>query len=213
MPRKRFASLAVEKKRAILDSAATEFATKGYEGASINRVIEDAGISKGTLYYYFDDKEDLFVTVLQEAMDRLMAGTGFPALDGLSAKTFWNAYRDFMMRSVEFLKDNEFYVRLVRSYYRVRERSPGSPATRPIREWGVDMVSRILARGQELEVVRTDLPLPLLAEVTLAVDEAGDRWRLEHWDELSHAKRLALADAHIDLMRDMLHAKNQGWEE
>lgn len=49
--------------------------------------------------------------------------------------------------------------------------------------------------------------------MTLAVDEAGDRWHLEHWNKFSHAERLAHADAHIDLIRDMLHAKNQGWEE
>ena len=76
-----------------------------------------------------------------------------------------------------------------------------------------DQASAILARGQELDVVRTDLPLPLLVDVALAVDEAGDRWRLEHWDEFSHDERVAHADAQIDLIRDMLHANNQGWEE
>jgi len=59
MAKERFNELDERKKRAILDAAAPEFADRGYNGASINQVIRDAGISKGTMYYYFNGKEDL----------------------------------------------------------------------------------------------------------------------------------------------------------
>jgi AcrR family transcriptional regulator len=38
---------------------------KALRGASLNRILEQAGISKGSAYYYFDDKADVFLTVVQ----------------------------------------------------------------------------------------------------------------------------------------------------
>ncbi len=45
----------------ILDVAAQLFMQRGYRAVSINDVIRAAGVTKPTLYYYFSDKEDLFV--------------------------------------------------------------------------------------------------------------------------------------------------------
>ena len=213
MVRKRFEGLDAERRDRILDAAADEFSDRGYDGASINRIIGEAGISKGSLYYYFDDKEDLFATVMEQASTRMMEGMGMPPTDALTADTFWNTFRELMRRSVDYLKTNERYVRLARTFWQLRVKTPSSAATRRILDTGRSKVRTILARGQQLDVVRTDLPLALLVEVALAVDEAGDRWRLEHWNEFSHDERVAHADAQIDLIRDMLHAKNQGWED
>lgn len=48
-------------KRAAITRAATEvFARKGFQGASVDDVAEAAGVSKGTLYGYFENKEELF---------------------------------------------------------------------------------------------------------------------------------------------------------
>lgn len=60
MPRPRFQKLSIEKQQAILEAAAREFSAHGYEGASINKILETAQLSKGAAYYYFDDKADLF---------------------------------------------------------------------------------------------------------------------------------------------------------
>ncbi len=62
MPRPRFNKLAPEKRERIMEAAAKEFAAYGYEGASLNRILEQAEVSKGAAYYYFDDKADLFVS-------------------------------------------------------------------------------------------------------------------------------------------------------
>jgi AcrR family transcriptional regulator len=44
----------------LLESALHHFADKGYEGASIREIIESAGVTRPVLYYYFENKEDLF---------------------------------------------------------------------------------------------------------------------------------------------------------
>lgn len=213
MVRKRFLELEPGRQEKIFNAAAKEFAARGYEAASVNRIIDQAGISKGSLYYYFDDKEDLFVTVIERAFNRLKDDVGFVTPEELTAETYWNAFRDLMHRSVLYLQQNEWHVRLARSFHRLRAVAPTSPATRRILDLGRDYLRTVLQRGQELGVVRRDLPLDLLVEVALAVDEAGDRWRLEHWNLFPPAQQADHADAQIDLIRDMLHADNQGWED
>ncbi len=52
--------LSPEKQRQILRGAATVFSQDGYEGASMSRIAARAGVSKGTLYNYFDGKAELF---------------------------------------------------------------------------------------------------------------------------------------------------------
>ena len=52
--------LSPEKQRQILRGAAAVFSQDGYEGASMSRIAAQAGVSKGTLYNYFDGKAELF---------------------------------------------------------------------------------------------------------------------------------------------------------
>jgi AcrR family transcriptional regulator len=54
-----------EKERHIIEAAAQVFARKGFTGAVIAEVAELAGIGKGTIYEYFDSKEDLFFAVFE----------------------------------------------------------------------------------------------------------------------------------------------------
>ena len=55
-----FHSLEPEKKERIINAALDEIAQKGFKKASTNAIVENAGISKGTLFYYFGSKEELF---------------------------------------------------------------------------------------------------------------------------------------------------------
>ena len=54
------------KRRQILDGARKVFLADGFDGASMNEVARAAGVSKGTLYVYFDDKEDLFAALIRD---------------------------------------------------------------------------------------------------------------------------------------------------
>src|SRR5436309_16054133 len=51
------------KRRQILDGARKVFMDLGFDGASMNEIARSAGVSKGTLYVYFDDKNRLFEAI------------------------------------------------------------------------------------------------------------------------------------------------------
>src|SRR5512135_705009 len=89
MPFSRFEKLAPEKRERLLDAAAREFAMHGFADASINRILEQAQMSKGATYYYFEDKADLFCTVVRYAIDTLQVPHLEVDLATLSAANFW----------------------------------------------------------------------------------------------------------------------------
>ena len=59
MPTQRLLKLKEEKKQAILEAAVHEFSRVPYSSASINQIIKEADISRGSFYTYFEDKQDL----------------------------------------------------------------------------------------------------------------------------------------------------------
>lgn len=50
-----------ERRQELIKAALIEFGEKGYENASLNNILKEAGISKGTFYYHFKNKEDLYI--------------------------------------------------------------------------------------------------------------------------------------------------------
>lgn len=55
MPKQTFINLSKEKKENILNEAMLEFGHYGFDLASIQRIIEQSGISRGSFYQYFED--------------------------------------------------------------------------------------------------------------------------------------------------------------
>ncbi|MEH7272027.1 TetR/AcrR family transcriptional regulator [Neobacillus vireti] len=56
----KFFNLEKEKQDRIINAAIKEFAQKGYDNASTNEIVKEAGISKGLLFHYFKNKKQLF---------------------------------------------------------------------------------------------------------------------------------------------------------
>lgn len=64
-------SIPEDKKQAMMEIALEHFAQQGYEKASTNRIVQQAGISKGILFHYFSSKKNLYVTVLDHCLNHL----------------------------------------------------------------------------------------------------------------------------------------------
>lgn len=57
----------------LLHEALKEFADKGFDSASLNQIIKRSGISKGSFYHHFNNKEGLFYSVVQRVADEKLA--------------------------------------------------------------------------------------------------------------------------------------------
>ena len=72
MPSSTFLNLPAEKQEKLLEAATREFSHKPFNEASINQIIKEAGIPRGSFYMYFQDKEDLFLYLIKGYMDQLL---------------------------------------------------------------------------------------------------------------------------------------------
>ena len=72
MPKQTFLNLPEEKRNHIVNIAIDEFMEYGLENASTNRIVEKSGISKGSFYQYFDDKQDVFMYLVSMLEDEKM---------------------------------------------------------------------------------------------------------------------------------------------
>lgn len=60
-----------ETKKLLLESAKAEFMEKGFEKASLRNICKNAGVTTGALYFFFNNKEDLFSTIVEEPYNTL----------------------------------------------------------------------------------------------------------------------------------------------
>lgn len=77
---RRIAGSDPDKRRQILDGALQVFTARGFDAASMSDIAAAAQVSKGTLYVYFEDKEHLFVALIQRERET-QKRTAIEALD------------------------------------------------------------------------------------------------------------------------------------
>lgn len=78
--KKTFDHIAPEKRKKILEVAIGEFANHGFDNANINVIAQKSHVSVGSLYKYFDTKQDLFLTAVHFGV-QILEGTLFDLAD------------------------------------------------------------------------------------------------------------------------------------
>lgn len=73
MPTQLFFDLSDEKRGTIISAGIKEFANYGYESSSTNRIVKEAGISKGSLFKYFSTKEDFYFYILDVTANEMIS--------------------------------------------------------------------------------------------------------------------------------------------
>lgn len=68
----KFLSLKPDKQERILKAAVKEFAKKGYKNAMTDEIVKEAGISKGALFQYFNNKKQLFLFLYDHTLNIVM---------------------------------------------------------------------------------------------------------------------------------------------
>jgi TetR/AcrR family transcriptional regulator len=172
-----FLNLDTEKQQRIVDAAVEEFAGKGFARASMNVVVERAGISKGAIFKYFQSKSGLFGFIyriaLNQVKDYLRA-----VRNESTATPFFPRLERVMCAGVEFVRRHPG---LARIYYHIRF-TGDAPASREIlhelqresRKFLEALIAEAMARGE----VRQDLD-PRVAAFML--DCIMDRFLQAHY--------------------------------
>lgn len=165
MPTKTFFNLPEEKRGRIFEAAVDEFSEVRFSEASINRIIKAAGISRGSFYQYFEDKEDLFKHVFTQ-IGREKIGV-YEGSSDISAEVdlFANIFAA-MPAIFDWADRNEKYNRigllLVTEQPEMLERMfPGNQNT----QWFVDYIKERQRQG----AIRMDIDPQFVVELLQAI--------------------------------------------
>ena len=153
------------KKNKLIEAAIHEFTERGIERASYNKIIERSGLSKGTVYYYFDNKETLLLMVLEVIADRFIEAIGALPLPE-TKEQYWEIAWEYHKRIIEFFLENSSL-----SYVLLRLTNDLSMDERleSIQNRISNYMNRLLIRGQELGTIRNDLPIATINQLVQAM--------------------------------------------
>jgi AcrR family transcriptional regulator len=203
MPRPRFAKLPREKQEGILEAAAREFAEKGYENASLNQILLNAGLSKGAAYYYFDDKADVFITAVSYYSELVMRNVVID-FDTLTADNFWLILADVYRQQFQQAKERPWVFGAIKS---IGSLPADMLSQEPFASFVAamqSMLQQVLGSGQSLGVVRIDLPIDLLYALVMAIDDAFDQWMLPQWSDITDDRIETAVSQIIRLLQRLL---------
>jgi AcrR family transcriptional regulator len=182
----------------LLDAAERAFAAEGFGGASLDRIAEAAGFTRGAVYSNFADKADLFVAVLDRRLDRRHAEVADAMLAARDPDAFvaalrspaWTAGREDAMRQWLMLRD-EFRL------FALRNPSAAERLARydrRQRDYYVEAITHLLGQLG----VEPPINPRLAAAMLLAIDESLVR---QHWIDADDVSATAVAEA-IEFLLD-----------
>jgi len=194
-----------ERPQEILEAAFVEFSRNGYASTTLDQIAERAGVTKGTIYVYFENKEHLFISMVREAVKATMDTVEdmFERHDGSTA--------DLLREQFSFIYDHIVRDRRRREVVRMliaeASRFPAL-ADRYHQEIHLpcmDLLTRTIQRGMDRGEIRrsavTECPLVIIAPIALV-----DLWMMM-FDERHPLDLKAYFDAHLDLVLTGLLAK------
>lgn len=166
MPKQTFLNLPKEKREAFVGIALEEFARNDYATASVSRIVARAGIAKGSVYQYFEDKRDLFLYLLERAQQTLLEALRDDASPG-PEHGFFAALQWQMGATVRAALVHPLEARLVRRAYA----SP-LPFRDEVLDRGRAMRREYLRRMVEDGIARGDLAVTVDPSVATLVIES-----------------------------------------
>jgi AcrR family transcriptional regulator len=151
----------------LLSVAADEFALKGFAGARLENIAQEAGITRAMIYYYFGGREGLYVAVLEDAYRSIWESEHAIDWQGLDPEA---ALRKLVEFRVGYYISHPNFVALVsienqhKARYLKRAKSVMSSASPSL-----EHTAAVLAKGQSVGVFRKDIDVVDLYQVIVSL--------------------------------------------
>ncbi|MBU0728516.1 MAG: TetR/AcrR family transcriptional regulator [Proteobacteria bacterium] len=151
-----FRNLPEDKRWRIIDAAVHEFARNGYQGASLNNIVRQLGIAKGSLYQYFKNKEAIFLFIF-ERFTNLVRLAVKDAPSNPAPDNFFTMVKRVLCAGIRFIDQHPDYYQI---YLKVLF-EPGVPNREElisqVRLFSQEYFGPLCQRAKDLGEIRSDL--------------------------------------------------------
>ena len=160
-----------ETRQKLLESAFTVLATHGYERATVDEIVREAGFSKGAFYVHFESKEDLFWAMLEGRIDYLQ-DTMRQALD--TTQSVAENQRRVLEAIFALDREDKHWPALFVEFvaHAARNERVREKLQEMYRRWHSFTVE-LLEEGRKAGRVREDIDIDFMASVTMALIEGS----------------------------------------
>lgn len=158
-----------ETRQRLMKAAFGVFARNGYERATVDEIVRDAGFSKGAFYVHFNSKEDLFWAMLEERVTSLQVG--FLQVVHPEA-TLRENIRSLIAAIFDIEKQDPQWPATFMEFLAHAERKPEvrRRLAKIFKSWH-RFITELLEVSREAGVVRTDMEADVLARAAIALIE------------------------------------------
>jgi AcrR family transcriptional regulator len=194
-----------ERPQEILEAAFAEFARNGYATTTLDRIAERAGVTKGTIYVYFQNKEHLFISMVREFTKGAHETVQemYETHTGSTADLLRAQFAFIYQHIVEDKRRREVVRMLIAEAPRFPELA--DRYHEEILKPCLDMLRQAIQRGMDRGEIRrssiADSPQVVIAPIALV-----DLWMMM-FDDRQPLDLKAYFDAHLDLVFNGLLAK------
>ena len=194
-----------ERPQEILEAAFVEFSRNDYATTTLDRVAERAGVTKGTIYVYFENKEHLFISMVRE-VTKAALDTVHEMLEtheGTTADLLRAQFSFIYQHIVEDRRRREVLRMLIAEAPRFPELADRyhQEILRPCLDMLRQAIRRGMDRGEFRKSAIVDLPQIVIAPIALV-----DLWMMM-FDDRQPLDMKAYFNAHLDLVLNGLLAK------
>src|ERR1700732_2731431 len=194
-----------ERPHAILEAAFAEFSRNGYAMTTLDQIAEGAGVTKGTIYVYFENKEHLFISMVRE-VTKATLDTVHEMLEtheGSTADLLRAQFSFIYQHIVEDRRRREVLRMLIAEAPRFPELADRyhQEILRPCLDMLRQAIQRGMDRGEFRNSAIIDFPQIVIAPIALV-----DLWMMM-FDDRQPLDMKAYFNAHLDLVLNGLLAK------
>jgi len=194
-----------ERPQEIVEAAFTEFSRNGYATTTLDQIAERAGVTKGTIYVYFESKEHLFISMVREftkGATEIVHGM-FETHEGSTADLLRAQFSFIYQHIVQDKRRREVVRMLIAEAARFPELADRyhEEILRPCLDMLKQAIQRGIDRGEIRKSSIIDSPQVVIAPIALV-----DLWMMM-FDDRQPLDLKAYFDAHLDLVLNGLLAK------
>jgi AcrR family transcriptional regulator len=212
VPRDTFINLPDAKRKAITEAAIDEFAAYPFEQASVNRIVANSGIAKGSFYQYFVDKEDLFLYVMgliaQEKINYLS-----PVIRNPDEHDFFTVIREMFLSGVQFARAHPRYAAVGRNVLGNKQAPIYRELQAAARPTSFALFEPLIEKAVDRGEVRADIDVGMLNYMIAAMNVSIVEYCSEIDPQSIYETATESVDAFIDLLKNGIRNPDRLVEE
>ncbi|QOR35024.1 TetR/AcrR family transcriptional regulator [Clostridium sp. 'deep sea'] len=195
MPKDTFYNLPEDKRFLIEDIATHEFVEYGYDKASVNRIVKNCKIAKGSFYQYFEDKKDLFKHLLKRLTDKKLKYIS-PKLQNPYKLDFFVLLREMYISGLRFGAENSAAAYLGNQILKNKDHPVYKEAVADTIKYAYSFIESMLNNSIKQGNVRANIDTKFVSYIITALNIAT----IEYYFDVVKNTEMVISDYDGDIM-------------